>query len=169
MRAMNDNPDCKLDPVVVAFFDRLVQPLMRNVMRKCGLPEDVQEPTMIDEIVFLISKSGLTADERAKLAMQIGGLCQIVARVPDMVQTRKGLARRKENASLLAAAVDRFGRLKLQGSNRKQQSSKRIAEEIEPDVNKYTMENGGRSYDGDSIRKEVGRRRKIWATEQLPS
>jgi hypothetical protein len=137
MRAMHDNPDCKLDPVVVATFDRLIQPLMRNAMRKCGLPEDVQEPTMIDRMAFLISRSGLTADERVELAEQIGGLCRIVAQVPGMVQTRQALATRDKDALLLAEAVDRFGRLVFLKSNQKQRSSKWIAEKIESDVENY--------------------------------
>jgi hypothetical protein len=141
---------------------------MRTMMvKKLGLPDD-ESPNMIDEMAFLISKSGLAADERAKLAMQISSLCQVLVKVPQDVQPRKARSVRSGNTALLNEALEDIGRRCFQELKPKKRTANYIAREIKSEVNKFVTQRGGTPYKEDSIRKALGPYIKYWMTEQSP-
>jgi hypothetical protein len=163
-----DNIEREFDPHVVEIFDKLLKPLMRTIIvEKLGLPDNQESPTAIDHMAFLISKSGLAADERADLAMQIGLLCQVLVQVPHEVQPRKARSVRSGNAAALRDAVDAICRGKFPKPPRR--TANDIATQIMDEVNERLRLNGGRCYGHSSIRKAVSKCLDSWTTVQSSS
>jgi hypothetical protein len=132
-------------------------------------------PRLARDLVSLICESGLSANDRVRLAQLISlfvvfswelphDVHATVAEWKNNLRTAKARVTRTNRAALLDSAVEEFGHPMFRESPKRR--ARIIAEKIENQVNERIKQAGAEPYPRDTIRKAVSRRLHSWKTVQ---